>query len=218
MAGVAGEGNRPVLELWHDTTVRIASLIFPLTALLLLMARGIIVSLFTSRYLASVPIFSVWCLMMLPLALAVDAVLRVYAQTRFLLVMNAVRLAGTAGLIGWFMSTFGLTGAVLATLVTTSVVKAAAVLKIARLMHVGIGDVLPWKRLAVAAGHAAVAAVPAWGVLRISAAPIPATLAMSAAAYGTFFAAIWLVRMSRPRPAGRTAVPRGLSICPTEEV
>ena len=67
----------------------------------------------------SVPIFMVWVLTMLPAVFAVDAVLRVYAQTRFLLVMNLVRFAFVAGLIGWFLSSFGLMGAVLVTLLAT---------------------------------------------------------------------------------------------------
>ena len=54
----------------------------------------------------------------------VDAVLRVYAQTRFLLAMNLLRLAIVAALIGWsFMTLFGLRGAVLVTLLATAVVK-----------------------------------------------------------------------------------------------
>jgi O-antigen/teichoic acid export membrane protein len=218
MAEASGRGDRSALRLWHDTTVRLASLMFPLAALLLLTARGLIVFLFTSRYLASVPIFMVWCLMIVPSAFAVDAVLRVYAQTRFLLVMNAVRLAGIAGLIGWFMSTCGPTGAVLVTLVATCGVKIAALLKIARLMRVGIGEVLPWKRLAATAGHAALSAAPAWWVLRISSAPLLFALAMSAAMYGAGFAAIWAVGAWWRQSAGRAAVAGRLSVCPTEEI
>ena len=67
-------------------------MMFPLAALFVLTAHGIIVFLFTPTYVASVPIFRVWCLMILPAAFAVDGVLRVYAQTRFLLFMNAVLL------------------------------------------------------------------------------------------------------------------------------
>src|SRR5206468_2317077 len=80
-------------------------------------------------------------------AFAVDAVLRVYAQTRFLFVMNAVRLAVILASISWFLSTFGLIGGVLVTLVSTSLVKAAAVVRVAGLLNVGLGEVLPWRKL-----------------------------------------------------------------------
>src|SRR5262249_9362792 len=54
MAEEGGDGqHRSALVLWHDTTCRLATIIFPLAALLLLTARGIIVTLFTARYLAS---------------------------------------------------------------------------------------------------------------------------------------------------------------------
>ena len=147
-----GDHQRSALTLWHDTTARLALLIFPLAAFFLLNAHAVITFLFTNRYLASVQIFRVWCLMILPSVFAVDAVLRVYGQTRLLVVLNAVRLALIAGLIGWFMSTFGLIGAVLVTLVATSLVKAVAVVRIARLMNVGVADVLPWRRLGACGG------------------------------------------------------------------
>src|SRR5262245_59171593 len=102
MAELAREGGSgsqiAVLRLWHDTTARLASIVFPLAAVLMLTARSLIVVLFTRTYLASVPVFVVWCLMILPSAFAVDGVLRVYAQTRFLLVMNVARLIIVAGL------------------------------------------------------------------------------------------------------------------------
>ena len=60
---------------------------------LFVVARDLIVTLFTTTYAASVPIFMVWALTILPSIFAVNAVLRVYAQTRFLLVMNLMRLA-----------------------------------------------------------------------------------------------------------------------------
>ena len=54
--------------------------------------------------------------------------------------MNITRLLIVAGLIGWFISTWGLIGAVLVTLAGTTIVKAAALGRIARLMHVGFAE------------------------------------------------------------------------------
>ncbi len=186
-------GDPRVLALWHNTTARLASIVFPLAAVLMLTARDVIVLLFTKTYLASVPVFIVWCVMILPSAFAVDGVLRVYAQTRFLLVMNIARLAIVAGLISWFISTFGLIGAVLVTLAGTSIVKAAALVRIARLMRVGVADLLPWRRLATLAVHAAVAVVPAWMVMRFATAPFAAA-AIGGTTYAIAFALIWFAR------------------------
>jgi hypothetical protein len=117
----------------------------------------------------------------------VDAVLRVYAQTRFLFVMNLMRLAIVAALIGWFLSAFGLSGAVLVTLVSTGIVRLAGIARIARLMRVGFGDALPWGRLTAIAGCAMVAAAPvAWLAPAVS---LPSVLQLlyAAAIYGSAY-------------------------------
>jgi len=194
MAEETGEDrDRAALAMWHATTCRLATIVFPLAALLLLTARGIIVTLFTARYAASVPIFMIWCLTIIPSAFSVDAVLRVYARTRFLLAMNVVRLALIATSIGWFLTRFGLAGAVLVTLLSTSIVKAFGVLRIARLLKVGFADVLPWRRLAGAAIQAGIAAVPAFWANRALAAPTPAAVIVTGTVYAATFATIaWL--------------------------
>jgi O-antigen/teichoic acid export membrane protein len=202
MAEEAGGGRgRGALALWHDTTCRLATIVFPLAALLLLTARGVIVTLFTVRYVASVPIFMIWCLTILPSALSVDAVLRVHARTRFLLGMNVLRLVLIAISIGWFLSTFGLAGAVLVTLLSTSLVKAVGVLRIARLLHVGLGDVLPWGRLAGVAIQASVAALPAFWVTRTVTWPPLANVIATGAVYAVTFATIWWLSSSWGRPS-----------------
>lgn len=201
-------GDPRVLELWHNTTARLASIVFPLAAVLMLTARDLIVVLFTKTYLASVPVFIVWCLMILPSAFAVDGVLRVYAQTRFLLIMNIARLLIVAGLIGWFISTWGLIGAVLVTLTGTTIVKAAALARIARLMQVGFAEVLPWRRLSALALHATVAAIPAWTLMRIATAPLIAA-AIGGTSYAAAFGLIWLIRV-----APRLGAPRLAEVIP----
>jgi O-antigen/teichoic acid export membrane protein len=192
------------LTLWHETTCRLASLMFPLAVLLVLTATPIIVVLFTESYLASVPIFMVWSLTILTSAFAVDGVLRVYARTRFLLVMNLVRLALVAVLIGWCLSAFGLAGAVIVTLLATVVMKAAAIVTIARIMNVGLGEVLPWKQLATIAAWASVAAGPAFWVSRAAWPPL-ALLAGISAAYAATLALVWLgaMRWQSPRVSNR---------------
>ena len=186
MAGA--ERGRAALALWHDTVFRLAFLLFPLAVFLVISARYLIVGLFTATYAASVPIFMIWVLTMLPAVMAVDAVLRVYAQTRFMLVMNLVRFVCVAGLIGWFLSMFGLPGAVLVTLVAMAVTKSLGVVRIARLMHVGPREALPWRRLARIAVVAGVSAVPVVGLQwSVSWHPLVTFLA-GAAVYGTGYA------------------------------
>jgi O-antigen/teichoic acid export membrane protein len=193
MAEDTSAGHRKAaVALWHETVWRLALVFFPLTALLLVTGHQVIVALYTARYAASVPIFMVWTLMIIPVVFAVDGVLRVYAQTRFLLVMNVVRLGLVAGLVIPFLNWFGLSGAVLVTLLATLVVKAMGVMRIAHILHVRVGDVLPWPRLLNVATRAAVAVLPAFWITRSLALPPLAVLVIATAAYGiTYAALIW---------------------------
>lgn len=155
------------LGLFHDTVSRLAFLIAPLAAGLVVLADPFIITLYTDKFAASVPIFMVWALTIVPAIFAVDAFLRAYAQTRFLLVMNLVRLGFVAGLINWFIGTFGLPGAVLVTLTATVVAKGLALRRIATLLHVRMAEVLPWAPLGRIGARAVAAAVPAWVLARV---------------------------------------------------
>jgi len=189
MVGMAEDAShgRATVALWHETICRLAFLMVPLSIFLFVIARDLIVTLYTSTYAASVPIFMAWALTFLPSIFAVNAVLRVFAETRFLLVMNLMRLAMVAVLISWFISTFGMSGAVLVTLVSTLLVNLIGVARIARLLHLPFAATLPWGRLAAIFGCALVAAVPVlwitreWGVHPVVA------LGTSAAAYAAVY-------------------------------
>lgn len=186
----APDDRHEALALFHDTVSRLAFLIAPVAAGLVVLAYPFIVTLYTDLYAASVPIFMVWALTIVPAIFAVDAFLRVYAQTRFLLVMNLVRLAFVAGLIHWFLGAFGLPGAVLVTLTATVVAKSLALVRIATLLQVRLAEVLPWAALARIAARATAAGVPAWAVARVLAGTPWLALVTGGAAYGIAYLVI----------------------------
>ena len=131
------EGRKQaVLEIWHDTTWKLALLFFPLVAFLLVAAREIIVFLFTAKYAASAPIFMVWSTMILLTTFQVDGVMRVFAQTRFLLALNLMRLAIIAGLIKWSLAEFHLLGAVLVIVLATLALQGGALVRMKRLLEI----------------------------------------------------------------------------------
>ena len=159
------EGRKQaVLEIWHDTTWKLALLFFPLAAFLMVDAREFIVLLFTSRYIASAPIFMVWGGMILLTTLQVDGVMRVFAQTRFLLVLNLMRLAIIAGLIRWSLGEFHLLGAVLVTVLATLLFKAGALIRMKRLLGVSGVQLLPWRNLGALLAAAVCGALVAMAV------------------------------------------------------
>ena len=165
MTNAIHEGReRDVIDLWHQTVRKLALVFFPLTALLLIGARDFIVMLFTDAYLASVPVFMIGVTAILFASVPVDGLLRVYAKTRTLLVMNLARLALIAMLIHWSIVSFGLVGAIAVTVVALALGKAIGLATAASLWHVGIGRLLPWRALSLIAATSLVAGLPALAV------------------------------------------------------
>jgi O-antigen/teichoic acid export membrane protein len=209
MAACARDGDRDgAIALWHGTISKLALVMFPLAIFLLVAAQPVIVALFTTRYLASVPIFMVWTLTILPAAFAVDGVLRVYAQTRFLLLMNVLRFALVVVFIAPFLSIFGMSGAVLVTLLATSLAKGVGVARITRLLGAGVRDSLPWARLAGIAVSAGVAAVPALWIVHTVTLPPLAVVACA----GIIYASAYAVLLFGSTNAARQIVPSPFAV------
>ncbi len=188
------------VALWHETVCRLAFLMVPLSVFLFVIARELIVTLYTTTYASSVPIFMVWSLTILPSIFAVNAVLRVFAQTRFLLIMNLMRLAMVAVLIGWFLSALGMSGTVLVTLVSTLLVNLVGVGRIAHLLHLSFGQTLPWSRLAGIFLRAGIAALPVLVITREWALQPVVALMASGTAYGVvYFGLSYLVDLKADR-------------------
>ncbi|MBI4638166.1 MAG: oligosaccharide flippase family protein [Candidatus Rokubacteria bacterium] len=148
-----------VLEIWHDATRKLAVVFFPLVGVLLVGAPDLIVLLFTEQYRASVPVFMIATTVIGLAVLATDAVLRVYAQTGFLLLLNAVRLVLIAALIAPLIAVFQLPGAMLVTVLATAVAKCLALARMRGLMGVGLAGLLPWRSLGTTATAATLAAL-----------------------------------------------------------
>lgn len=153
--------KQAVLDIWHDTTWKLALFFFPLTGLMIAAGHEIIVLLFTSKYTASGPIFIAWSMTIVLTVFQVDGVMRVFAQTRLLLLLNLVRLALIAGLIKASLGTFHLIGPVLVILLATLTFKAAGLLRMKGLLHVSAAKLLPWRDLASLTAVSAIAGVVA---------------------------------------------------------
>ncbi len=148
-----------VRRIWHDTVAKLGLLFFPLVALLIAAGREIILALFTARYSAAIPLFQLAAIGIAFYVLQTDTVLRVLAETRFLFGLNVLRLALVAALIVPLLSRFGLMGAVGATLISTAIARGVAMWRIQRLQGLSLAELLPWKRLALAAAASAGAGV-----------------------------------------------------------
>ncbi len=192
--------------LWLDTTSQLAFVLFPLVALLLVTGPDLIVLLYTNSYAASAPIFRISCLSILFMALQTDAVLRAHAQTRFLLVMNGIRLALIAALIGPCLSALHLLGGAVAMVGAAAVAKGIALVRVRRLMGTPVCELLPWRRLALTALASALACLPALAVRSTMEAASLGLLAATGLTYlVSYLAAHWLVPGGEWGPGGRLA-------------
>src|SRR5437879_675020 len=151
---------RRVLTVWLDTVRRLALIFFPLVGLLVVNAFSLITLLFTTAYAASVPIFMVWSLSILFSVFPTDGVLRTFAENRWLLIVNITRLCMAVALMGWFISTFRLMGAVLITLSGMLLAKVMALGRIKTLLRTSVARLMPWKSLGSLLMISMVSAVP----------------------------------------------------------
>jgi O-antigen/teichoic acid export membrane protein len=151
------------LEVWRETSRKLALVFLPLAAVLLVGARELIVILFTARYAGSVLVFQISLITIVLSAFNTDGVLRAYAHTRFLMGLYAMKLGLVALLVGPCLAAFGLPGAILATVVALAASKAIALVRIARLFGCG-ARVLPWRALADITRVAGVATLAGFSV------------------------------------------------------
>jgi O-antigen/teichoic acid export membrane protein len=181
-----------LLIIWHDTTRRLALVLIPALGLLLVVARPLIVLLFTEAYSPSVPIFMVSSLGILLTVFNSDGVLRVHAETRFILLRNCMCALVVLVLIHAALAQLGLPGAVLVTIVAGVAGKVLDLARIRALLAVGFAEVAPWRTLAAIAGAAATAGGVSWAITAPIELPAVLTLALGAVLYATAYLALLL--------------------------
>ncbi len=105
--------RREIIETTASAMRKLAAIYFPLAAFLLLMGREIIVFLFTSRYLASWPVFVVTVLLMPFLIFISDPILRAYAEHRYyMLKVRLVTVTFMLVALWWSARTVGYLGVI----------------------------------------------------------------------------------------------------------
>jgi O-antigen/teichoic acid export membrane protein len=183
-----------MVALWRQTISRLALALLPLVALLLFAGHDLIVFLFTARYAASVPVFLISTATIAMAVIPTDAGLRVYAETRYLLVLNLLRLGFIAATIAFFLRWWDLPGAMAVTVVATAVTKVLGVRRVAQRLGVGMAHALPWSALVRTAAIATLAVVPAVFVREFLPPALFARLAIGSSVYALVYAGLaWLV-------------------------
>ena len=175
--------------LWREASERIAWVLVPLLAWIVALGPSVIVLLFSQRYAASGGLFVLASVPILFVSLPTDAVLRASGDTWFLLVQGFVRLFAAAALLALLFVPFGLVGAIASTIGAAAVAKVVALVRVARHLHAGAAELLPWRRLGAIVGASAGAAAAAFTLERATAAA-PVMLRLAAAS--ALFVALYL--------------------------
>jgi O-antigen/teichoic acid export membrane protein len=192
--------NNDLLSLWFNTTDKTAFLVMPLFFFFLIHASDVMTVLFSEKYLASVLPFRIH-LLLLPLRIAQYSVLLLaMGATRTVLYGAAGDLFVKLGLSITLAGPLDYAGPAVAVVCSTWLEVAYYLLVAKRLLRIGVGGILPWKRLlrtCVIAGVACGLSYP----LRLLPLPPLLTLALAACVSAFFYFLFFysFARESMPR-------------------
>jgi O-antigen/teichoic acid export membrane protein len=202
----AGRPPRAGLTLFHEAVLQLSFAFIPLLGLLLVIAPELIGLVFSSRYLAAVPLFRIGAIQAALAALPLDGVMRARAQNRFMLALSGGKLCATAALVWAGLSLAGPAGALAGFVLVEAVARVAMLARAARLFEVPLRQVLPARALLRQAVATAVAMPAAW--LAARAVPDHASLRLLVAVPAFALAYLGLSWSRGWLPAGWTAILR----------
>jgi O-antigen/teichoic acid export membrane protein len=202
----AGRPPRAGLTLFHEAVLQLSFAFIPLLGLLWVIAPELIGLVFSSRYLAAVPLFRIGAIQAALAALPLDGVMRARAQNRFMLALSGGKLCATAALVWAGLSLAGPAGALAGFVLVEAVARVAMLARAARLFEVPLRQVLPARALLRQAVATAVAMPAAW--LAARAVPDHASLRLLVAVPAFALAYLGLSWSRGWLPAGWTAILR----------
>lgn len=180
-----------VHRIWHEAVVKLALIFLPLMVYVLTVSEQFITALFTVSYKASIPIFIVSTIALLFQGLLVDPVMRVFGETRSMLLITILRMPITIILVIIALKSFGMIGVAASTVLTVLLLRTMMLVRIRKIMQVKTIDLLPWKQLGRILVVAFSAAIPT--IIAIS---LPLTakslLLVTAPIYGITFLLVGL--------------------------
>ena len=157
--------RREIIQLMARAMRKLAAVYFPAYALLVVVAHEFIGFLFTKRYLASVPVFTINLTLLLLAILLQDPLFRAYVEQRFFLIRLRIALCVLLAAGLWFGTThFGLVGAISAVVLVTVVEKGVMAVRFGRILGVSRKDLPLLKDTGKLAICAAASGIVAEGV------------------------------------------------------
>ncbi len=153
-----GQGN--ALALWQRTTVVSAVLLLPAGLLLHRFAEPLVATLFSSAYLPAAVVLQIYVLVLIRECFDFGVVLRALNRTTPIVTSNIAAFAANLGLLALLVPTLGLTGAVIAFVVSRFVDGLYLTWRTMQLYDVGLRELACWDDLARVVLATVIAAVP----------------------------------------------------------
>lgn len=194
-------------EAWNDTAQKLASILFPAATCAWLFGATVLPLLFTHKYDRSVPLFMLATAEIPLWILPLDALLRAEGDTRFLFVLNAVRILFTAALVLGGIALFGLPGAIGGGIAGEALARLGMLLRGRRFLGVPLGRILDWPALGRTAAAALGACVPAWALRLVPLRPVLGVLVAGTVYAGAYVGLRVLLGRRRGARAAAAAAP-----------
>jgi O-antigen/teichoic acid export membrane protein len=137
------DSSQIISQIIYNSIRKLWLLFFPVYVLLFVMAEEVIVLLFTDAYLASIPVFRIFILMIPLSAFLVQHVPRALDQTRFILTNNLIALLLSILFSLVFYHGFGLEGAVAGFIAANVFWRIIFIVKCRKTLNVPYGNLLP---------------------------------------------------------------------------
>lgn len=157
-----GDSQR-IIQLIGAAQRKLAAVFFPVAALLMVVAPEFIAFLFTRRYMAAVPIFRINLILLPFSAFTLDALMRSYAQLRFIVIRIRVTLFVLLCVALWLgIARYGAIGAISAVVTVSLLERGIVAVLVGKAAGVSRRDAYLLKDVAKLAVAAATAALATW--------------------------------------------------------
>jgi O-antigen/teichoic acid export membrane protein len=144
-----GGETKTGVSLWHEAIVFAASIVFFFAGACIVLAPQAMTFLYSEKYLAGVDVFRVYCLVMICRVTYFGMLLNASGRTRAIMITSIAGLAMSVPLNYILLTTIGIIGPAVSTLLTVIGVNVVQLALSARLTAVSFVEIFPWKRLSI---------------------------------------------------------------------
>jgi O-antigen/teichoic acid export membrane protein len=139
--------NKEILRIWHESARKIALILFPITAFLILFAKELMVILFSSKYASSAIIFQIYLLTTPMRIVTYGSMLMAINKTKLIFRGSILALIIDTALNFLFIKLFGITGPAISTVLVLYFLAGYHLRNIKKGLNIKYSQVMPWKKI-----------------------------------------------------------------------